>query len=463
MVKKYNTSLFLFHKDLRIIDNTGLLAALFLSKKVMTVFIVDPQQVSESNHYKSDNAIQFMLESLSDLEKQLHEHKGKLTVLYGNTHDVLKKLFSAHPINAFFCNADYTPFARKRDKSIEELCDSKNIEFFSYHDALLNDPSIVLKKDGKPYTIFTPFYKKALEFSVASTNRHIEKNFCTEKVEGSMNHAELYKKIKHQHNPLLYVKGGRSEGLRTLHATKKIISYKKTHDFPSQSTTGLSAHIKFGTVSIREVFEYFKEHRADHELLNRQLYWHDFFVTIAYYFPYVFGSAFHKKYNHIDWTHDKKKFDAWCAGKTGFPIVDAGMRQLNATGYMHNRVRMIVASFLTKDLHIDWRLGERYFAQKLVDYDPAVNNGNWQWAASTGCDAQPYFRIFNPWLQQEKFDAECIYIKQWVPELAILKSKQIHTWYKDSSPVIKGYPRPIVDHATQAAYAKRMYQSLLIE
>lgn len=463
MVKKYDTSLFLFHKDLRVADNTGLLAALTLSKKVMTVFIVDPHQVADSNPYKSDNAIQFMLESLHDLEKQLHEYKGCLTILYGNTHTVLKKLFSTYSIDAFFCNADYTPFARKRDELIKELCDVKGIEFLSYHDALLNDPSTVLKKDHKPYTKFTPFYKKALTFTVPVVNHHIEQNFCTKKVDDALSHAELNKKIMIKNNPSLFAHGGRAEALRIVRATKKIISYKKTHDFPAESTTGLSAHIKFGTVSIREVFAYFKEHRDDHELLNRQLYWHDFFVTIAYYFPYVFGQAFYKKYNHVHWKNDEKKFNAWCGGKTGFPIVDAGMRQLNTTGYMHNRVRMVVASFLTKDLHIDWRLGERYFAQKLVDYDPAVNNGNWQWAASTGCDAQPYFRIFNPWLQQEKFDPGCVYIKQWVPELAVLTPKQIHGWHKDSSPLIKGYPRPIVDHATQAAYAKKMYQSLLVE
>ena len=188
------------------------------------------------------------------------------------------------------------------------------------------------------------------------------------------------------------------------------------------------------------------------------MYWRDFFTHIAFHFPHVFGTAFHEKFQKIIWPFNQKKFTAWCEGETGFPIVDAGMRELNATGYMHNRVRMIVGSFLTKDLHIDWRLGEKYFAEKLVDYDPAVNNGNWQWVASTGCDAQPYFRIFNPWLQQQKFDAECIYIKRWVPELDNLSPKSIHNLYKLNQNGPNQYPTPIVDHAIESQKAKTFYK-----
>ena len=199
---------------------------------------------------------------------------------------------------------------------------------------------------------------------------------------------------------------------------------------------------------------------ALHIPLIKQLYWRDFFTQVAYHSPFVFGQPFHEKYSKLPWSNSEKAFTAWCTGTTGFPIVDAGMRELNATGFMHNRVRMIVASFLTKDLHIDWRKGERYFAQQLVDYDPAVNNGNWQWCASTGCDAQPYFRIFNPWLQQKKFDPQCIYIKKWVPELQKILPLTIHTWYKEDSPPIKNYPRPMVDHGVESKKAKELYKNI---
>lgn len=193
-------------------------------------------------------------------------------------------------------------------------------------------------------------------------------------------------------------------------------------------------------------------------MLIQQLFWRDFFTHVAYNSPYVFGEAFQQRFNNLNWSKSKKNFEAWCEGKTGFPIVDAGMRQMNKTGFMHNRPRMIVASFLTKDLHLNWLWGEKYFAQQLEDYDPCVNNGNWQWSASTGCDAQPYFRIFNPWTQQKKFDSDCTYIKEWVPELKNIDPKIIHSWHKESSPKIKGYPRPIVDHSEEQKLAKKFYK-----
>jgi len=235
--------------------------------------------------------------------------------------------------------------------------------------------------------------------------------------------------------------------------------YAATKDIPALSTSNLSAHLKFGTLSIRETYHAIKKILGPTHLLLRQLYWRDFFTHVAYYSPFVFGHAFHEKYDQLIWEHDDKKFQRWCTGTTGFPIVDAGMRQLTTTGFMHNRVRMIAASFLTKDLHIDWRWGEKFFAQQLIDYDPAVNNGNWQWCASTGCDAQPYFRIFNPWLQQKKFDTECIYIKRWIPELKKVAPATIHTWYANKLP--SNYPKPMVDHTQEARITKQWFiQSL---
>jgi deoxyribodipyrimidine photo-lyase len=261
-------------------------------------------------------------------------------------------------------------------------------------------------------------------------------------------------------NENLHVHGGAHNGQKILHRLKKCKDYLKERDIPAlEATTNLSAYLKFGCVSPREAADAIKSHLGPHHPLIRQLYWRDFFYHIVAHNPSVFGHAYHKKYDHLWWSKSKADFGKWCEGKTGFPIVDAGMRQLNETGYMHNRVRMIVASFLTKDLHINWQWGEKYFAQQLVDYDPALNNGNWQWSASTGADAQPYFRIFNPWTQQKKFDPHCDYIKKWVPELAKVEPKIIHSWFKETSPVIKGYPRPMVDHEEERKIALKAYKA----
>jgi deoxyribodipyrimidine photo-lyase len=235
--------------------------------------------------------------------------------------------------------------------------------------------------------------------------------------------------------------------------------YGRQRDFPGvNGTTGLSAHVKFGTISAREFYHAVSDSLGQEHILINQLYWRDFFTQIGYHYPKVLGAAFQDKYARVAWSIDPADFTAWSEGRTGFPIVDAGMRELNATGFMHNRSRMITASFLVKDLHIDWRMGERYFAQKLVDYDPLVNNGNWQWAASTGCDAQPYFRIFNPWLQQVKFDPAAVYIKKWIPELRNFPAEAIHALGKHPSVSLDGYPRPMVDHHLAKEETKSLFR-----
>jgi deoxyribodipyrimidine photo-lyase len=242
---------------------------------------------------------------------------------------------------------------------------------------------------------------------------------------------------------------------------ESLSDYEVQRDYPAQDfTSHLSAHNKFGTVSIREVYHRIRKlFGASHTLIS-ELYWRDFFTHIVYHFPHVMGGAFHEKYNGLKWANREDFFKAWCEGRTGFPIVDAGMRELNTTGHMHNRVRMVVSSFLVKDLHIDWRWGERYFAQQLTDYDPAVNNGNWQWAASTGCDAQPYFRIFNPWKQQQRYDLDCEYIKKWIPALRSLPPKDIHDLEKQRERKPGSYPEPIVNHRIASAAAESMFASL---
>lgn len=459
MAKKYNLSLFIFRRDLRLSDNTALNAALNCSKAVIPCFIFDTQQVSNENEYKSNNALQFMLESLDDLDKQLAEKKGKLYYFHGCPTKIIKSLIKKLSLNAVFINKDYTPFSIARDEAIEQLCKENKVTFNAYDDALLNAPGMVLKNDGSSYSVFTPFYKKSITIPVAPANKLKNGEWFCKSIEKAENRS-FFKKILSTYNDNIALHGGTNEALKIITHLNRLTLYKKEHDYPSITTSLLSAHLKFGTLSVRYLYKSIKDHLGAYHPLLRQLYWRDFFTHIVFYHPTVFGNAYHTKYNQLKWNTNKKQFDQWCQGRTGFPMVDAGMRELNTTGFMHNRVRMIVASFLVKDLHINWLWGEKYFAQKLVDYDPAVNNGNWQWCASTGCDAQPYFRIFNPWLQQKKYDADCIYIKKWIPELRNYDNKIIHNWFKEKSPIVKDYPRPMLDHGQESAVSKKLFSTL---
>lgn len=457
--KKYTTSLFVFRRDHRIDDNPSLHNALAESKSVIPCFIFDPRQVSDKNNYKSSNAIQFMIASLEDVDDQLSKKKGSLQIFHGIAHEVIEKLIATYKIDAVYCNRDYTPFSIKRDKEIEKICARYDVAFEQYTDALLNQPEDIKTSSSTPYTVFTPFYKYCFKnFPIAKPTTTRLHNFSKTKLDGSISLSSIKKELVPSENKNIHVMGGRSYALKILKKISEFKDYDDERDIPSIATTNLSAYLKFGCISVREVAHAISESLGKHHTLIKQLYWRDFYMHIAYHSPYVFGQSFHKKYDSMWWKNDKKDFRAWCEGTTGFPIVDAGMRQLNTTGYMHNRVRMIVASFLTKDLHIDWRWGEKYFAQQLVDYDPALNNGNWQWSASTGCDAQPYFRIFNPWLQQKKFDPDCTYIKTWIPELQDIEPKIIHNWFKESGPDIPDYPRPIVDHTEERAIALKAYK-----
>jgi len=491
MNKPYKLSLFIFRRDLRLDDNTALNLALEKSEKVIPCFIFDPQQIdANKNDYYSANAVQFMIESLQQLATNLTHYKSKLYLFYGKPKTTIQEIIDEKKIDALFFNTDYTPFSIKRDSTIEKICSKNNVAFYTCADALLNAPDTVLKKDRSPYSIFGAFYKNAKNIPVQKPQKLKSHNFFTETINSSTPQS-IYKKIlphmnknipyyalvlppthkaytvasyfakatKDLRKAMVHKPKDMAEGLKaTLKSLINFKNYAHERDYPALETTHLSAHLKFGTISVRQAYYAITQHLKAHHPLLRQLYWRDFFTHIAYHFPHVFGHPFHKKYEQLPWNNDKQLFTLWCTGQTGFPIVDAGMRELNATGYMHNRVRMIVASFLTKDLHIDWKKGEKYFAQQLVDYDPAVNNGNWQWCASTGCDAQPYFRIFNPWLQQKKFDLECLYIKKWVPELKDYEPKIIHNLYKTNSPIIKNYLRPIVDHQKESALAKALYK-----
>ncbi len=453
---KFSLSLFIFRRDLRLEDNTALIQALQNSERVIPAFLLNKEQL-ENNEYKSENALEFMFQSLKELNETLKKRGGKLYLFYGDSpHSILEKIFNKIKIDAVFLNEDYTPYSKKRDEKLKNLCKNFNIRFFSYSDLLLTQPDKILKEDGKPYTIFTHFYKKASQTFVPEPQINPYKNYYNQDIPDEVD-INILDKILIRKNPHLFLKGGYTEGVSLLERIKELINYNIDRNFPAkESTSFLSPHNKFGTISIRKVYWTIRDHLGLESQLISELYWRDFFTYIAFHFPEVFGKPFQKKYFNFPWENDIKKFRAWCEGNTGFPIVDAGMRELNQTGYMHNRVRMIVASFLVKDMRIDWQWGEKYFAKNLVDYDPSVNNGSWQWSASMGCDAQP-LRIFNPWLQQEKFDPDCEYIKKWIPELRSLTPNFIHNIYRHHFHNLN-YPLPILDHQKEVQKTKEIFQ-----
>lgn len=445
----HRKSIFIFHKDLRLEDNTGLIAALMSSKKVVPLFIFDERQLL-NNDYFSENAFEFMIESLFDLDQQLKSRGSYLNMIKkGKTVDVLRELIEKENIDAIYSNRDYTPFAKNRDLEIAELSLEKDISYYQFADSLFYEPEELLKDDGTFYKVFTPFFKRALTFQPKLIRRNNYHNFTNI----SSDNIGLADSLLKKRNTHLAVRGGRKNALNIL--KNNFSDYFDFRNYPSQKkTTMLSAYVKFGCVSPREIHDRFF---SNHELL-REFFWRDFLIHLAFHCPYVFGKEFKIKFQSMKWDYDMERFLAWCNGVTGFPIVDAGMRQLNQTGFMHNRVRMIVASFLVKNLHIDWRWGEKYFAKKLVDYDPAVNNGNWQWAASTGADAVPYFRIFSPLSQQERFDKDFDYVSEWISELRGFDNKTLYGLYKKPQALGK-YPAMIIDAKREAEICKTIYKS----
>ncbi len=392
-----------------------------------------------------------MLESLEDLQQQLENKGGRRYFFEGKVEETVKRLLESLSIDLVVFNRDYTPYSVKRDEAIEKLCQKNKVAFRSFDDALLHAPSDVLKADGKPYSVFTPYYRAALELPVLAPQPYSAGKYFTHSIAFAKKESYLHHVLPQRREQ---AKGGRKAALDLL--KQDVSHYETVRDFPAlDRTTHLSAHLKFTTCSIREVYRKWRHETG----LIRSLYWRDFFTSIAYFSPRVFGETFRPAYNDLPWSYDRSQFRLWCEGKTGFPIVDAGMRQLNQTGFMHNRVRMIAASFLVKDLRIDWRWGEKYFAERLIDYDPAVNNGNWQWIASTGCDSQPYFRIFNPWAQQKKFDPDCEYISLWIPELSGLPPEMVHSWHTQEKKGSSLYPSPMVDHAAESKKTLQIYRA----
>lgn len=428
-------TIFWFRRDLRLDDNAGLYHALKSEHPVVPVFIFDTNILDDLEE-KEDKRISFIYDTLQGLQKELVKKKSTLHVLHGTPEECYKKLIKKYDIAEVHTNTDYEPYATERDKKIAELLLEKNIRFFKHKDQVIFQKGEVLKDDGDPYVVYTPYSKK---WKAALKDFHL-KPYPTEKY-----FKNFYKQDEIK-LPSLKSLGFNEINYYTVKPKldKDIAkTYNKTRDYPAQEgTTRLSVHLRFGTVSIRKLAAEAKE--LNQTLLN-ELIWRDFYQMILWHYPRVVNESFHKDYDNIKWRNNEKEFEQWCNGETGFPIVDAGMRQLNETGYMHNRVRMIVASFLTKDLLIDWRWGEAYFAKKLLDYDLAANNGGWQWAAGCGCDAAPYFRVFNPELQTKKFDPDLEYIKEWVPE------------FED----ISKYAKPIVDHKEARERCLKVYKAAL--
>ncbi len=424
-----------FRRDLRLADNAALYHALKSDNAVLPIFVFD-RNILDKLEDKADRRVEFIYAALAEMQHQLTEMGSTLTVLYTTPIEAFKQLLAHYSIKKVFTNHDYEQYAMDRDAQIAELLHENGASLHTCKDQVIFEKDEVTKDDGKPYTIFTPYSNK---WKAALKPFHL-KAYPTEKYFNN-----FYKQTP---QPLLTLESMGFVAVDKPFPSKElnlalVSKYQQQRNFPAiKGTSQLGVHLRFGTVSIREIGQ---QCQGLNGTFFNELIWRDFYHAILWHFPHVrLGGAFKKEYEQIEWGNNETYFEKWCAGQTGYPIVDAGMRELNATGFMHNRVRMIVASFLTKHLLIDWRWGELYFAQKLLDFDFAANNGGWQWAAGSGCDAAPYFRVFNPTLQTEKFDKDLKYIRKWVPEL-------------DSF----NYPQPIVVHEVARKKVLEIYAKAL--
>jgi deoxyribodipyrimidine photo-lyase len=417
MTEKVN--IFWFRRDLRLNDNCGLFHALSSDKKVLPIFIFDDTILSKLP--ENDARVNFIHQELENINKLLKLAGSSLAVFKGTPIDVYKNILEKFSIEAVYTNHDYEPYAIKRDSQIKDFLSTKEIQFKSYKDQVIFERNEIVKKDGTPYKVYTPYSKKWLE---AFEYKGLQ-FYPSEDLKANF--------IANNNLPFLSLNsiGFKASNIKV--ASYKVSSttinqYEQTRNFPAKnSTSKLGTHLRFGTVSIRKIVE--KASKSSNITFLKELIWREFFMQILWHYPHTTKDSFKPKYDRIIWRNNEDEFKDWCAGKTGYPLVDAGMRELNKTGFMHNRVRMLVGSFLCKHLLIDWRWGEAYFAEKLHDYEQASNIGNWQWVAGSGVDAAPYFRIFNPTTQITKFDKDLKYIQKWVPDFNELS-----------------YPKPIVEH-----------------
>jgi deoxyribodipyrimidine photo-lyase len=467
--------LFWFRRDLRSHDNVGLHHALKTFKKVYCVFIFD-RDILDELPTKQDRRVEFIWESIAELKASIESMGGDLIVQYASARAEIPAIAKALKVDAVYTNEDYEPHAVARDAKVRKILDGEGIDFRTFKDTVIFEKSEVLTQAGGTFSVFTPYknaWLKRLHDSDLAP-RDIQEH------RASFTKTPLAKKLPSLEsmdfectNISSFIRAGMS-GAAALRDDfiDRIVDYKEARDLPSvKGVSYLSVHNRFGTISIREIAsiayaETLRKKNVGAETWLSELIWRDFYFQIIFHHPHAAESAFRPEYDAIKWPNDKKLFKAWCEAKTGYPLIDAAMRQINQTGYMHNRLRMIVASFLTKDLLIDYRWGEKYFADNLNDFDLSANNGGWQWAASTGCDAQPYFRIFNPITQSERFDTQGKFIRKYIPELKNVPDKFIHApWLlppleQQARECVIGrdYPLPIVDHATQRDRALALYK-----
>ena len=423
-------NVFWFRRDLRLDDNVGLFHALNDVAPVLPIFIFDDSILSQLP--KDDHRVEFIHDLLTKIQIQLQEKGKSLAIFHGNPSDIFQKIISENKIETIYTNHDYEPYARKRDKELNEIFKANNVQFKTSKDQVIFEKSEVTKDDGSPYVVYTPYSRKWKE------------NFSKIKLQNYNSEDYLNKITTHSYPFLSLTAIGFQESTVKITnysiSSKLIDKYEETRNFPSVAGTSMiGAYLRFGAISIRKMIA--EAIKSENETFFKELIWREFFMQILWHFPHTINKSFREKYDSIVWENNEDLFQKWCQGKTGYPFVDAGMRELNATGHMHNRVRMIVASFLCKHLLIDWRWGETYFAQKLFDYEQSSNVGNWQWAAGSGVDAAPYFRIFNPTEQIKKFDKDLKYIKKWIPELET-----------------KYYPEPIVEHKMARERCLKVYK-----
>lgn len=434
--EKTEITIFWFRRDLRLTDNAALYHALKNNSNVLPIFIFDKNILNQLEN-KHDKRIMFIYDALTELNKKLLAYKSGLLIVHDTPLNAFKQLVKQYPIKNIYTNNDYEPYAINRDNEIREFLLEKEISFFQYKDQVIFEKNEVVKADGSPYLIFTPY----MRIWKNKLNDFYVKSYPCEKYSDHLFKTDPF--VFPELKEIGFQPSTANLNFPSPEINFEVIkNYDQRRNLPAVSgTSRLSVHLRFGTISIRQLV---KKTRALNDRWLNELIWREFYMMILFHFPHVAKSAFKKNYDLIKWRNNENEFKAWSNGETGYPIVDAGMRELNSTGFMHNRVRMITASFLVKHLLIDWRWGEAYFAEKLLDFDLSANNGGWQWAASSGCDAAPYFRIFNPYEQTKRFDANFEYIKKWVPEFQELT-----------------YVRPIVEHKFARERALTTYKKAL--
>lgn len=427
---KTKLNLFWFRRDLRLIDNHGLYEALQSELPVLPIFIFDTEILNQLEN-KEDKRVDFIFQALEKLNEYLEKQGKSIQIFYGKPLEIYENLSQQYEIGNVFCNEDYEPYAIKRDQDIKDFLASKNINFYQFKDQVIFQKDEITKADGKPYTVYTPYSRQWL---LKFNDQNLEFFASEKKLDNLLNIEKQKITLKHiGFKKTNYLFEPPKINLEILE------KYHETRNLPTKETSQMSVHLRFGTISARKLVKLASELNDNTYL--KELIWREFFMQILWHFPKVIHHSFKEKYDNIAWENNEELFQKWCEGKTGYPIVDAGMRELNETGLMHNRVRMVCASFLTKHLLTDWRIGEAYFAEKLMDYDLSANNGNWQWSAGSGCDAAPYFRVFNPEEQQKKFDPKFIYIKKWVKEFGT-----------------STYPKPIIEHKFARERALKRYK-----